>query len=86
MPLGAMGMADAAGHSKGQKLKLGWQQRVPLGEWTLDLGARADCRVRPQHRLFADLGVVAYGDRFAASPLVDRRTVPSVRVSWLARF
>ena len=47
MPLGAEGTADAARHSKGQKLKLGWQQRVPL---------------------------------------VDRRTVPSVRVGWLARF
>lgn len=47
MPLGAMGTADAAGHRKGQKPKIGWQQRVPL---------------------------------------VDRRTVPSVRVGWLARF
>lgn len=86
MPLGAVGTADLAGHSKGQKLKLGWQQRVSLGEWTLDLGARADYRVTPQHSLFADLGVVAYGDRFAASPQVDRRTVSSVRVGWLARF
>ncbi len=59
---------------------------MPLGEWMLDLGARADCRVTPQHSLFADLGVVAYSDRFAASPLVDRRTVPSVCVGWLARF
>jgi outer membrane protein len=118
--------ADAAGRSKGQKLKFGWQQRVALGdwaltpratatwhdqrfvryyygveagevragrapyrpgdEWTAELGARTDYRVTPQHSLFADLGLVAYGDRFAASPLVDRRTVPSVRVGWLYRF
>ena len=58
----------------------------PGDEWTAELGARADYRVTPQHGLFADLGLVAYGDRFAASPLVDRRTVPSVRVGWLYRF
>lgn len=118
--------ADAAGHSKGQKLKLGWQQRLPLGDWALtprvgatwhdqrfvryyygveagevragrapyrpgdawttEVGVRADLRLTPAHGLFADLGAVVYGDRFAASPLVDRRTVPSVRVGWLTRF
>jgi len=124
--LSAEWQADAAGHSKGQKLKLGWQQRLPLGdwaltprlgatwhdrrfvryyygveagesrldrpfyrpgaEWTADFGVRADYRVTGQHTLFADLGLTALGDGLKASPLVDRRTVPSVRVGWLLRL
>lgn len=51
-----------------------------------ELGLRVDYRIAPQQMLFADLGVRAYGSAVKNSPLVDRRSLPEVRLGYLYRF
>lgn len=51
-----------------------------------ELGLRMDYRLAPQQVLFADVGVVALGDAIKGSPLVDRSTVPELRLGYLYRF
>lgn len=51
-----------------------------------ELGLRMDVRLAPQQVLFADVGVVALGDAIKGSPLVDRSTVPELRLGYLYRF
>ncbi|MBB2487506.1 MipA/OmpV family protein [Mitsuaria sp. WAJ17] len=117
---------DMSSHSKGQKLRLGAEHRIALGEFGLaprltvtwldskyvdyyygvktsevradraaylagstvntELGLRLDYRIAPQQMLFADLGVTALGSAIKRSPLVDRSTLPEVRLGYLYRF
>lgn len=51
-----------------------------------ELGLRVDYSVAPQHMLFADLGVTSLGSAIKRSPLVDRSTLPEVRLGYLYRF
>lgn len=51
-----------------------------------ELGLRMDYRLAPQQVLFADVGVVALGNAIKRSPLVDRSTVPELRLGYLYRF
>lgn len=51
-----------------------------------ELGLRLDYRLAPQQMLFADLGVRAFGSAAQASPLVDRTSLPQVRLGYLYRF
>ena len=51
-----------------------------------EIGLRLDYRLAPPHLLFADLGVTALGSTARNSPLVDRSTVPEVRIGYLYRF
>ncbi len=67
--LSAHWQADASGHSKGQKLRLG-----------------AERRLAPQQTVFADVGVTLLGGAIKHSPLVDRSTLPELRVGWLYAF
>lgn len=118
--------ADASNHSQGQRLRLGFEHRVPLGDFGLtprltatwldhayvdyyygvrpseatstraayapgstvntEFAVRMDYRLAPQQVLFADVGVVALGQAIKRSPLVDRRTLPEVRLGYLYRF
>jgi outer membrane protein len=50
------------------------------------IGMRMDYRLAPQQMLFLDLGVEALGKEIRNSPLVDRRSVPEVRLGYLYRF
>lgn len=50
------------------------------------LGVRLDYRVAPQQTLFLDLGVEALDKTIRNSPLVDRRSVPEVRLGYHYRF
>jgi len=50
------------------------------------IGMRMDYRLAPQQMLFLDLGVDALGKEIRNSPLVDRRSVPEVRLGYLYRF
>jgi outer membrane protein len=50
------------------------------------LGLRVDYRLAPQQILFADLGVTSLGSTIKRSPLVDRSTLPEVRLGYLYRF
>lgn len=49
-------------------------------------GVRLDYRLAPQQTLFLDLGVEVLGQQIRKSPLVDRRSVPEVRLGYLYRF
>lgn len=51
-----------------------------------ELGLRLDVRLAPQQMLFADLGVRSFGSAVTNSPLVDRRSLPEVRMGYLYRF
>ena len=51
-----------------------------------EFGLRMDVRLAPQQVLFADVGVVALGHAIQRSPLVDRSTVPELRLGYLYRF
>ncbi|PTT79593.1 hypothetical protein DBR42_21105 [Pelomonas sp. HMWF004] len=51
-----------------------------------ELGLRVDYGLAPQHMLFADLGVTSLGSAIKRSPLVDRSTLPEVRLGSLYRF
>jgi len=51
-----------------------------------EVGLRLDYRLAPQQMLFADLGVRAYGSEVKNSPLVDRSSLPEVRMGYLYRF
>lgn len=51
-----------------------------------ELGLRVDYRLAPEQVLFADLGATALGSAIKRSPLVDRRTLPELRVGYLYRF
>lgn len=51
-----------------------------------ELALRLDYRLTPQQLLFADLGVTSLGSAIKRSPLVDRNTLPEVRLGWLYRF
>lgn len=124
--LSAHWQADASGHSKGQKLRLGAERRLALGEVGLtprlsatwldgkfinyyygvrmgevradraaytpgstvntELGLRVDYRLAPQQTVFADVGVTLLGSAIKRSPLVDRSTLPELRVGWLYAF
>ena len=50
------------------------------------VGVRFDYRLAPQQALFLDLGVETLGKEIRNSPLVDRRSVPEVRLGYLYRF
>lgn len=50
------------------------------------IGMRLDYRVAPQQMLFFDLGVEALGKEIRNSPLVERRSVPEVRLGYLYSF
>lgn len=51
-----------------------------------ELGLRLDYRIARQQMLFADLGVTSLGSAIKRSPLVDRSTIPEVRLGYLYRF
>lgn len=51
-----------------------------------EVGLRLDYRPAPQHTVFADLGSTALGREIRNSPLVERSSVPEVRVGYLYRF
>lgn len=117
---------DAAGHSNGQKLRLGaehpfalgtvlvtprltatWHDRrfvqyyfgvdaaeVRAGRAAYSPGASVDTEIGlrlehsplPHQVVFADLGVTVLGSNVRHSPLVDRSTVPGLRLGWLYMF
>lgn len=51
-----------------------------------ELALRVDYRLAPQQMLFADVGVTSLGSGIKRSPLVDRSTLPEVRLGYLYRF
>lgn len=51
-----------------------------------ELGLRLDYRLAPQQTLFMDLGVSALGSAIKDSPLVERSSVPELRLGYLYRF
>lgn len=51
-----------------------------------EVGLRLDYRVAPKQVLFTDLGVRSFGSAVRNSPLVDRRSMPEVRLGYLYRF
>jgi outer membrane protein len=51
-----------------------------------ELGLRVDYRLAPQQMLFADMGFTSLGSAVKRSPLVDRSTLPEVRLGYLYRF
>lgn len=51
-----------------------------------EIGLRMDYRLAPEQVLFADVGVVSLGSAIKRSPLVDRSTVPELRLGYLYRF
>lgn len=51
-----------------------------------EFGLRVDYRLAPQQLLFADVGVTSLGSAIKRSPLVDRSTLPEVRLGYLYRF
>lgn len=51
-----------------------------------EVGLRLDYRPAPQHTVFLDLGATALGREIKNSPLVDRSSVPEVRLGYLYRF
>ena len=51
-----------------------------------ELGLRLDYRLAPKQMLFADFGVRAFGSAVKASPVVDRSSLPEVRLGYLYRF
>jgi outer membrane protein len=51
-----------------------------------ELGLRVDYRLAPQQTVFADVGVTLLGSAIKDSPLVDRRTLPELRLGWLYAF
>lgn len=51
-----------------------------------EFGLRVDYRLAPQQMLFADMGVTALGSAIKRSPVVDRSTLPEVRLGYLYRF
>lgn len=51
-----------------------------------EVGLRLDYRPAPQHTVFVDLGATALGREIRNSPLVDRSSVPEVRLGYLYRF
>jgi MipA family protein len=51
-----------------------------------EFGLRVDYRLAPQQALFADVGVVSLGSAIKRSPLVNRSTLPEVRLGYLYRF
>lgn len=51
-----------------------------------EAGLRLDYRLAPQQMLFADLGVRVFGSEVKNSPLVDRSTMPEVRLGYLHRL
>lgn len=51
-----------------------------------EVGLRLDYRIAPKQMLFADLGVRSLGSAVKNSPLVDRSSVPEVRLGYLYRF
>ena len=51
-----------------------------------ELGLRVDYRIAPEQVLFADVSATALGSAIKNSPLVDRSTLPGVRLGWLYRF
>jgi len=52
----------------------------------IEVGLRLNYRIAPKPVLFADLGVRSLGSAVRNSPLVDRRSVPEVRLGYLHRF
>ena len=59
---------------------------APNAAVNTSLGVRLDYRVAPQQTLFLDLGVEALGKTIRNSPLVDRKSVPEVRLGYHYRF
>lgn len=51
-----------------------------------ELGLRVDYRIAPEQVLFADVSATALGSAIKSSPLVDRSTLPGVRLGWMYRF
>lgn len=51
-----------------------------------EVGLRLDYRIAPKQVLFADLGLRSLGGEVRNSPLVDRSSVPEVRLGYLYRF
>ncbi len=52
----------------------------------VEVALRLDHRLAPQHTAFADVGAMALGREIKNSPLVDRSTVPQVRLGYMYRF
>lgn len=50
------------------------------------IGLRVDHRLAPQHLVMLDVVTVSLGSAIRQSPLVDRRSVPEVRLGYLYRF
>lgn len=51
-----------------------------------ELGVRLDYRLAPRQILFGDFGVRMYGSQVKNSPLVDRSSLPEVRLGYQYRF
>lgn len=56
------------------------------GTLNTELAVRLDYRLAPNQTTFVDLGVTRLGSSIKDSPLVDRSTLPMVRVGFLYRF
>lgn len=51
-----------------------------------EIGVRMDYRLAPQHTLLLDVGTTLLGSGIKDSPLVNRSSVPDVRLGYLYRF
>lgn len=58
----------------------------PSSTVNTEVGLRLDYKLAPQHMVFADLGTTALGGEIKKSPLVDRSSVPEVRLGYVYRF
>lgn len=64
----------------------GRERYAPGGTLNTELAMRLDYRLAPRQMLFADVGVIRLGNAIRHSPVVDRSTVPELRLGWLYRF
>jgi outer membrane scaffolding protein for murein synthesis (MipA/OmpV family) len=71
---------------KGSEATATWPVYLPGATVNTELGLRVDYRLAPEQGLFADVGVVSLGSAIKRSPLVDRSTVPTLRLGYLYRF
>lgn len=51
-----------------------------------EIGLRLDHTLAPRHQVFADLSVTLLGSAIKNSPLVDRSSLPQLRVGYLHQF
>lgn len=56
------------------------------GALNTELAVRLDYRLAPNQTTFVDLGVTRLGSSIKNSPLVDRSTLPMLRIGYLYRF